>query len=823
MTSSAYDPSSHDELLRHTEWVQRLAGQLVGDRHEAEDVAQDAVLAVLRRDTPISSHRRFLFRVTQNLTALSLRRRHRRERRERAVSREEATPSALDLIERRALCDLVAKTVHDLPTHYREVLVRRFFEGHPPSAIALQLGIPVSTVKTRLARAQDKVRQRLSRLDGGAGDLWRSAGAALSGWPVQSRFAAAATAAGLAVAAVLPIALLVAWLARSAPVPAREDVVAHQMNRADAAGAGGPSRPGDDIREPSRIRTRPRATAAPLPTAGPGVQLRGRVVDQIGQGVDAVVVRLRPYPGVAGPEDRLATTDATGAFAFERYWPGGTIEVLTAPWTTVLAGETAQGQAADHVVLVAARPALISGRVVTATGEAIAGAVCTLALPPNYRSRFDAPLSRSATARFQATTGPTGAYQLTIPRVEGATLRFHKHGFAPRVQDAADVTNAAVVTLQRLTQTGPHLVGHTLDGSGQPRPGVLLTNGRDLRESARDGSFRIPLPEGVERVVAFDPQAGVAVCRADRAADRPWPDAVDFTLAPPREVHGQVVDERGRGIAGMTVWLLGGIRIQGTPAGNQGADAPTTVERRLTSRGQDGPDAVTDAAGAFVIGGLLPVAYSVLAVDPARLTRSAEARIPPTHAAPVTLTVDRSAVRDVVRGIVVDTAGQPLRGLDVRPVVRLPSTGAATPLVARRAAVKTDGAGSFLLRGVARDDVSLEVRGPGVLTTVVPLATTDQPVCIERAALLRVELVGFRGNETFAVLSHDGKPQQLHRAHGSRAWTGERAALPQGRSETIAVGAHAARVVAYRGTTPIASAPLTLRPGERSIVLLHAE
>jgi RNA polymerase sigma-70 factor (ECF subfamily) len=77
-----------------------------------------------------------------------------------SVLREEAT--AHELVEAKDLQRRVKAAVLALPDEQREVIVLKEYEGLTFQEIADVLALPVSTVKTRLYRGLDKLRERLS-------------------------------------------------------------------------------------------------------------------------------------------------------------------------------------------------------------------------------------------------------------------------------------------------------------------------------------------------------------------------------------------------------------------------------------------------------------------------------------------------------------------------------------------------------------------------------------------------------------------------------------------------------------------------------------
>jgi RNA polymerase sigma-70 factor (ECF subfamily) len=163
-------------LMDHTGWVQELAHKLVGDPNLADDLAQETMLAALRGGaSPVRSSKAWLGAVLKNLLWQRVRGERRRRSRELRASREERVPSSAQLVERMSAHREVVNVVMSLPEHYRIVLLRRYFEGETPTVIAARTGIPISTVKTRLGRALDLMRQRLDAAHGEDGRGWIAA------------------------------------------------------------------------------------------------------------------------------------------------------------------------------------------------------------------------------------------------------------------------------------------------------------------------------------------------------------------------------------------------------------------------------------------------------------------------------------------------------------------------------------------------------------------------------------------------------------------------------------------------------------------------
>ena len=494
------DPSrraspSEAELLNEVAWVQRVARGLVDDLHQAEDLAQESLLAALRQSGELRSPRRFLSRVSKNLAYLRLRRRDRRLRYEADAARAESLPSTLDALERRTTHAAVVDAVHSLPSYYGEVLLLRYFEDLTPTAIGGRLGVPVSTVKTRLARAQAKLRDRLDRANGGDGKGWLRALAPLLDERRLLRSSPSAVAApvvawlALAVAAAAVLGFF--WL--RPPESAQEPTPRDVARGTAPAEAESPVVPITGARSSETGRVSP-APSGLIPPAldnalQPGVRLQGRVLDMTGRFVPGVVVRIVPEPSANATREQIAMTGAGGVFTFERYWPGGRVEVVADEWANVLVGETNVGDPTSELTVVVAPPAEVRGAVVDARGRSVAGAACVLALPEDHRAAFRGRLGRSRAIRHETRTDEAGRFTLTAPRVPGVRLVVSREGYTGAVADLDDRGALAHIVLAAPEVGSASCTGRVVDASGAPRGGALVSDGRTLRTTGPDGGF----------------------------------------------------------------------------------------------------------------------------------------------------------------------------------------------------------------------------------------------------------------------------------------------------------------------------------------------
>jgi len=158
-----------DEQLAQSAWVRRLAQNLLRDPALAEDAAQLGSIADWQNG-PINSHARasWLATTVRRLAGRLARGEARRSARERSAARPEALPSAAELVERAEAHRALVAAVLALDEPYRSTILLRFVEDLAPRAIARREGVPVATVRTRLARGLERLRRELEQRHGDA-------------------------------------------------------------------------------------------------------------------------------------------------------------------------------------------------------------------------------------------------------------------------------------------------------------------------------------------------------------------------------------------------------------------------------------------------------------------------------------------------------------------------------------------------------------------------------------------------------------------------------------------------------------------------------
>ena len=186
-------PVSADELVAHAAFVRRVARRLVGTAADADDVAQDALLALWQRGAPQTGRRAWLTAIVRNLARLSWRRDARRRQRERAAARHEAGSMPDVVLARAEWHRRLAGEVAHLPEPECTAIVLRYYDGLSAAEAARRLGVTPTTIRNRCRRALSRMRAKLGERHGSA---WMPALLALAAMPKR---ATAATIGGTSI------------------------------------------------------------------------------------------------------------------------------------------------------------------------------------------------------------------------------------------------------------------------------------------------------------------------------------------------------------------------------------------------------------------------------------------------------------------------------------------------------------------------------------------------------------------------------------------------------------------------------------------------
>ena len=161
-------------LTEHADGLKTFAARMLGDPLAAEDVAQDAFLALYRHleQVPASAFRPWLYRVARNLCLDQIRRRKFRLRLFRDVETDDRPHVPADprsdrpdqIAEAREARERIETAIQELPQRFREAFLLCELQGLSYEDAAAIVGCPVKTVSTRLFRARQRFKEAVGDL-----------------------------------------------------------------------------------------------------------------------------------------------------------------------------------------------------------------------------------------------------------------------------------------------------------------------------------------------------------------------------------------------------------------------------------------------------------------------------------------------------------------------------------------------------------------------------------------------------------------------------------------------------------------------------------
>jgi RNA polymerase sigma-70 factor, ECF subfamily len=154
--------------------VYHLCYRMIGNQHEAEDLAQEAFLRAYVNIKSFNQELKFstwLFRIATNLCIDRIRKKKPDYFLDAEVSGTEGltmysqipstTPLPENQLESLELQATVQKEILKLPEKYRSVIVLKYIEELSLNEISEILDLPLGTVKTRIHRGREALRKQL--------------------------------------------------------------------------------------------------------------------------------------------------------------------------------------------------------------------------------------------------------------------------------------------------------------------------------------------------------------------------------------------------------------------------------------------------------------------------------------------------------------------------------------------------------------------------------------------------------------------------------------------------------------------------------------
>lgn len=162
------EPAFAELVRQHIGMVYSAAlRQVYGDASAAQDVTQTVFTDLARKAPSLVRHSSltgWLYTSTRYLSAKRRRADQRRIAREqKAFAMNTLSPSAETPAPWEALRPVLDEVMHELDADDREAVLLRYFEKRPNAEIGIRLGLTEETARKRVARALEKLRQRLER------------------------------------------------------------------------------------------------------------------------------------------------------------------------------------------------------------------------------------------------------------------------------------------------------------------------------------------------------------------------------------------------------------------------------------------------------------------------------------------------------------------------------------------------------------------------------------------------------------------------------------------------------------------------------------
>ena len=155
----------------------RICYRMLGNKHEAEDIAQEAFVRAFINIHTFDTNRKFstwLYRIGTNLCIDRIR----KKKPDYYLDAEVAGTEGLNMYSQIAskdelpeqevlkmeMQDRVQYEISRLPDKYRAVIVLKYMEDLPLQEISDILEMPLGTVKTRIHRGREALRKQLSNM-----------------------------------------------------------------------------------------------------------------------------------------------------------------------------------------------------------------------------------------------------------------------------------------------------------------------------------------------------------------------------------------------------------------------------------------------------------------------------------------------------------------------------------------------------------------------------------------------------------------------------------------------------------------------------------
>ncbi|MBM6616196.1 RNA polymerase sigma factor SigW [Bacillus suaedaesalsae] len=169
------DQNAFSEIVElYKDKVYILCYRMLGNSHEAEDIAQEAFIRAYINIDSYNIDKKFstwLYRIATNLSIDRIRKKKPDFYLDAEVKGTEGltmysqvasdTPLPEEEVESLELQQSVQEEILKLPEKYRAVIVMKYIEELSLKEISDILGLPISTIKTRIHRGREALRKQL--------------------------------------------------------------------------------------------------------------------------------------------------------------------------------------------------------------------------------------------------------------------------------------------------------------------------------------------------------------------------------------------------------------------------------------------------------------------------------------------------------------------------------------------------------------------------------------------------------------------------------------------------------------------------------------
>ncbi len=825
-------------LLTHAEWVRRVARDLVRDPHTAEDLAQDTMLrAIQNAPERIRSPRHWLGRILRNVVRERYRRDMRRQSREQvAASRAEDAPSSDELAFRVDAHRQVVEELMAMRGIYRDVLLRRYYEGETPTEIAAHMGLPIPTVKTRLQRGLAAMRERLDRRNGGDRGAWVVMLVSLCRVPPKSVQPANATityGAGV-VMAIACVGLGLSYDAASPPPRSESRVARGRL-------------PLEEIEDRDSLTQRDvvgvRSSGGESPTRAVALDLRGRV--QFLDGTPASRVRLALRSPESREDDLSFESAIDGMFAYASSGRPGMLCADDSDVVTVFATLVRDPASRSGAQVVVARSGTVEGRVVDDIGRGLPNVEVEVLPPRGARALLG--LSSGARFGYDTRTDADGVFRIdSAPIANGVRIRARRGGWRTCEVECDGSQERRVLEMSPALPSADSIVGVVRDAHGGPLTDVRIGSGLNVTHSDASGRFMLEpgftnSGRAATRLVAAHPGYGPLVidATAHTSGTPRWPDPLELRMAAEtRSIDGRITDRGGAPRADVVVWLADPSVVFAAPGSQESMltpfpelAAPAGPEiaewsRECETHRDFWHRVRTDARGRFEFEGLGDRVYRVAALDPATGfwcevgevhagTTGCELTFEPRTREEESVVVVRDGAGRAVAGATVSIATFPFRITVAGEIVQLREE--------LREIGDTDADGRIVVPDLPVCESWIKVMGHGLTKVYSPVdpSVHEHEVRVTRSADLRVRVIGDVAGDSISVQDSEREDTLVLIRRGATATRTERVALDSDVSPILRVSDAATDVVLWRGDLEIARYPVALEPGSVTEVVVR--